>query len=165
MSPLQQWLFECFEARSLLSTTKLWPHTSTSITPVLYPEIPALLLSPLSTRLTLGLLSEEEWRLIPGLFTKQIPTKARDLAKIICISTHGQWLLRNDSIFDKETIEIDSLNPAYPTSPAHSNSSNAPNARPEPGKQNKSNEPQQRHYFLLSPMNPATSKGTRPRRR
>ena len=58
----------------------------------------------------LALLNEEEWRLIPGLFSKQIPKKARDLAKLVCTSIHGQWLLWNDSISDKDTIKQDSLN-------------------------------------------------------
>ena len=75
----------------------------------IYPEIPPLLLSPASPRLVLGLLDNEEWHTIPGLFKKQIPKKARELAKRVSESLHGQWLLRNDSVSDKDKIKQDSL--------------------------------------------------------
>ena len=65
--------------------------------------------SPASPRLVLGLLDTEEWHAIPGLFKKQIPKKARDLAKRMCESLHGQWLLRNDSVSDKDRIAQDSI--------------------------------------------------------
>ena len=98
-----KWIFECLDARRfLIPTTQLWPHKPSTRTPNLYPEIPPLLLSPASPRLALGLLDSEEWQTIPGIFKTQIPKKARELAKRICESLHGQWLLWNESVSDKE---------------------------------------------------------------
>ena len=70
---LKQWIFECLDARFLITTIQLWSHKPTLHTPSLYPEISASPPFPDLPRLALGLLNGEEWQTIPGLFKQQNP--------------------------------------------------------------------------------------------
>ena len=55
------------------------------------------------------MLTPAEWSSLPGLYRKQLPNKARTLARLNTETLHSQWLLRNESISDKEIITKDAL--------------------------------------------------------
>ena len=106
---IHDWILEILDARSLLPTSRLWTHNQINIDPLLYPEIPPFFLCSSQLRHSLGFLSPEEWRHIPGLYTKQIQTKARKLARLNAELLHSQWLSRNALITDKDVIIQDAL--------------------------------------------------------
>ena len=75
----------------------------------MYPDLPQAILNPTSLRHKLGMFTPAEWSSFPGLYCKQIPNKARKLAKLNTELLHSQWLLRNESISDKDTITKDAV--------------------------------------------------------
>ena len=75
----------------------------------MYPDLPQAILNPTSLRHKLGMFTPAEWSSFPGLYRKQIPNKARKLARLNTELLHGQSLLRNESISDKEIITKDAL--------------------------------------------------------
>ena len=76
------WTQGILEARCLLPTAPLWAHEPTRHNEDMYRDLPQAILNPTSLRHKLGILTPAEWSSLPGLYKKQIPNKARTLARL-----------------------------------------------------------------------------------
>ena len=98
------WIQGILDARSLLPSPSLWAHEPIRHYDHMYPDLPLVIVNPTSLRHKLGMFTPTEWSSIPRLYHKQIANTVRPLARINTETLHDQWLLRNESITDKEAI-------------------------------------------------------------